>query len=175
MMLSINHSSIISDHYIRWEPYKYEDNIVSRFSTDEWHKIASDIYSEEELNSLLIKYPNKIQGFVLYDNQSSTPIALVYLLSESEKCKIVSFHGGGWGKSPRLTLLYMRGTILLIEYLLREGFKVRTYCDRNNHNAYKFMHGLGFVRYRITEERIYQWVNLQRIHNSKVYKYIFKH
>lgn len=165
----------IKDPLIRWKSYKYGDNIVSQYAYDEWLKIASDVYSEEELNSLLTLYPNKIQGFVLYDNRSSTPIAFVYLLNESKEHGILSFHGGGWGKSLRLTLLYMRGAILLIEFLLGEGFKVHTYCDKENRNAYKFMHGLGFVRYRTIEGRIYQWVNLQRLHNSKVYKYIFKH
>lgn len=167
-------NTYVGDSLVRWEAYKHSDNIISRFSSEEWHKIASDVDREEDLDSLFTHYPDRIQGFVLYENKTSSAIAFVYLLNESKKDKVVSFHGGGWGKSPRLSLLYMRGAILLIEHILKAGIKVRTYCALDNANAYKFMHGLGFVRYRTTDERIYQWVNLHRLHNSKIYKYIFK-
>lgn len=172
--MSLVDISYVSDSVIEWKPYKKGDDIVKRFSTEDWHKIASDVDSEEILQELFENHPDKIQGYVLYEVKNNTPIAFVYILKEYCRIKTVSYHGGGWGKSPRLTLLYMRGTILLIERLLKEGFKVRTYCNKDNHNAYKFMQGLGFVRYRTTEERIYQWINLRRLYNSNIYNYIFK-
>lgn len=161
----------IQNRHIMWNPYVMGDIIYGRFSQDEWHKIADDIDSETELCELLIQYPHMIQGFVLYDKYNNEPIAFAYLLKES-KNKTVSFHGGGWGKSTRLTMLYMQGTMLLIEHLLQQGYKVRTYCAVDNLNAYRFMNSLGFVRYRTTQQKIYQWINLKRLYKSAMYNYL---
>ena len=156
----------LSDSLVRWKAYKEGDNIIARFTFDEWHKIAADIDSEKELYELLTLYPHKIQGFVLYENSTYEAVGVVYLLKEKGKSKAVSYHGGGWGKSIKLSLLYYRGCILLIEYLLRLGYRVRTYCSVDNNRAYRFTHSLGFVLYRISENRKY------RLRASKIYKKI---
>lgn len=166
----IDYKSTINNSVIRWELYSPEDNIVAKFAFEEWSKIASDVDTEQELEELFINYPHLIQGFVLYENSSNLPIAFVYILKENKNGRGVSFHGGGWNHSIRYSFLYLMGTILLVEYILKQGYKVRTYCSIDNHKAYKFMHSLGFVRYRTTDERIYQWVNMDRLHQSVIYK-----
>ena len=74
--------------------------------------------------------------------------------------------------APRLSMLFMQGAILLIEHLLKVGFKVRTYCSKDNVNAYRFMQGLGFCCYRRTKTKLYQVINLKRLHDSHIYKYL---
>ena len=69
-------------------------------------------------------------------------------------------------------MLYMQGTMLLIEHLLQQGYKVRTYCAVDNLNAYRFMNSLGFVRYLTTQQKIYQWINLKRLYKSAMYNYL---
>ena len=155
-------------------PYTSEVQICKRFSKEDWHKIADDIDNDEELSELFIQYPHLIQGFILNDNIRNQPIGFCYILKERNARNAVSFHGGGWNQSVRMSILYVEGTILLIEYLLKLGYKVRTYCSIDNLRAYKFMHGLGFVCYRKTSKRIYQWINLKRLYRNPIYNILIK-
>lgn len=163
----------ISDSVIEWKPYKNGDDIVSKFSAEDWHKIASDVDSEEVLQNLFEQHPDKIRGYVLYEVASSTPIAFVYILKEYSKRRTVSYHGGGWNRSPKLALLYYRGCILLIKRILESGIRVHTTTANDNKRAFKFMHSMGFVPFRKTDEKTYQWVSLKRLLNSKIYKRLF--
>ena len=52
---------------------------------------------------------------MLYRKADDTPIAFAYIMEEDDKGKIVSYHGGGWGKSVANTLLFYRGMICLVE------------------------------------------------------------
>lgn len=172
--MSLVDISYVSDSVIEWKPYKKGDDIVKRFSTEDWHKIASDVDSEEILQELFENHPDKIQGYVLYEVKNNSPIAFVYILKEYCRVKTVSYHGGGWGKSPRLTLLYLRGSILLIKRILESGCRVHTTTAEDNLRAYKFMHSMGFVPFNRRNGKIYQWINLRRLYNSNIYNYIFK-
>ena len=162
----------LNNKCVQWRMYTSNDVVCSRFLKEEWIKIADDIENDQDLCDLLAKYPHLIKGYILYENSKETPIAFVYLLNECPKKKIISLHGGGWEKSPRLTMLFMQGAILLIEHLLKVGFKVRTYCSKDNVNAYRFMQGLGFCCYRRTKTKLYQVINLKRLHDSHIYKYL---
>jgi hypothetical protein len=93
-------------------------------------------------------------------------IAFLYTKQEDFNGKIFSVHGGGW-ENP---LLYYRGYILMIKYLLDQGLKVRTYCQLSNPSAIRFSRSVGFVPYRYSEEEIYMWINLKRLKSSKLYK-----
>lgn len=171
-MSLINLDVYVGDSLVKWEPYKYNDCVVNRFTFDEWLKIASDIYSEEELDSLLTNHPNVIQGFVLYETRTLQPIAFSYLLREDKRGQVVSIHGGGWGQSMCLSLLYYRGLILMIHYLLGQGKRVRTSCLLNNTRAYRFLESVGFVKYRTSEEYVYMWINRDRLHRSRISNYL---
>ncbi len=157
---------------VQWKIYTSNDVICSRFHKKEWIKIADDIENDKELCDLLVKYPHLIQGYILYENSTEKPIAFVYLLNESPQKKIISMHGGGWEKTPRLSILFMQGAILLIEHLLKNGFKVQTYCSKDNAIAFRFMQGLGFYCYRTTETKLYQVIDLKRLYDSHIYKYL---
>ncbi len=165
--------SMMPDSKIRWERYADGNGVIDKFSKEDWHKIASDIDSEEELRELLESFPHKIQAFVLYENGTNEAIGFIYLLKERRNYKTLSYHGGGWKRSIKFTYLYLRGTILMIEHILSQGYKVQTYCSIENSKAYKFMQSLGFVKYSIAESCIRQWINTKRLRNSLIYKKIF--
>lgn len=171
-LITITSDTFIGDSFVKWKAYKYSDCIVNRFIAEEWHKIASDVFSEEELDSLLTDYPNVIQGFVLYENNKNKPIAFCYILRENKRRRVISIHGGGWGNSMSLSLLYYRGLILMIQYLLHQGFRIRTSCLCTNHRAYRFLRSLGFVKYCSARGYFYMWINKKRLQCSSIYAYL---
>lgn len=114
------------------------ENIVSRFTKQDWHLIASDVNTEEEWCKLLEEYPDFIQSYVIISQKDNIPFAFFYLLHEYEDKRIVSFHGGGWNNSIYHTMLHFRSAFLIVKSLTESGFKVRTYCKSYNDNAYKF-------------------------------------
>lgn len=167
-------SSIIEDDTIQWRIYDGEMPICSRFSIDVWHKMVSDIHSDEDWRQFLIDYPDLIRCYVLYNKQNGMPIAFTYIMVEDDYAKIVSFHGGGWDNSLFMSLMFYRGMFVLVESLLKLGLKVRTACDLDNIRTYRFLKGAGFVCYRTTAERYLFWINISRLRNSKAYKYFNK-
>lgn len=159
------------DNIIRWD-YYYKETICDKFSLEEWHKIVSDIDSEEDWQSFLSDYRDFVTCYILRQVGCKEPIGFVYLYKESTTNKILSIHGGGWGKSMHLSLLYFRGFVVFIENLLDKGIKVRTSCFVGNDRALRFLTSIGFVRYLTTENAYYMWINIKRLQNSKIYKYL---
>lgn len=164
-------SSIIDDDKTQWRIYDGEMPICSRFSIDVWHKMVSDIHSDEDWKQFLIEYPDLIRCYVLFLKKTRQPIAFTYIMVEDDCEKIVSFHGGGWDKSLFMSLMFYRGMIALVTSLLNAGLKVRTACDLDNIRTYRFLKSAGFVCYRTTAERYLFWINISRLINSKAYKY----
>lgn len=78
-------------------------------------------------------------------------------------------HGGGWEKP----LLYYRGYILMLQHLLEQGIKVRTYCSLSNIAAIRFDRSVGFVPYKYTDNEVFMWINTKRLKSSKLYKYFY--
>ena len=144
-------SSIIDDDKTQWRIYDGEMTICSRFSIDVWHKMVSDIHSDEDWKQFLIEYPDLIRCYVLFLKKTRQPIAFTYIMVEDDCEKIVSFHGGGWDKSLFMSLMFYRGMIALVTSLLKAGFKVRTACDFDNIRTCRFLKSAGFVCYRTTQ------------------------
>lgn len=163
-------SDYLENGLVFWKCYAEGDIVCKRFPYDEWHKIAQDIDSDVELRDLLLNNPTAIRGFVLYDKTSKQPIAFSYILKEDKYGNVISFHGGGWNKGTRASICYFSGVAILIERLLLDGYKVRTYCLSDNLPAYRFMHSLGFRKYKSTDTTIYQWINLKNLYNSKIFQ-----
>ncbi len=159
------------DDKIRWDYYNGEE-VCSKFTFREWHLIASDIDTDEEWKNFLSEYKNFAECYILKTSADNSSIGFVYLYKESQLNKIVSIHGGGWGRSMSLSRLYFRGMILMIETLLAKGYKVRTCCNIDNNNAFCFLRGVGFVKYCTTNTRNYMWINEKRLKNSRIYKYL---
>ena len=132
--------------------------------------MVADINSDRDWQQFLSDYSLLVKCFVLYRKADDTPIAFAYIMEEDDKGKIVSFHGGGWGKSIANTLLYYRGMIRLVESLLNDGLKVRTACLISNTIAYRFIKSAGFVNYRNSDTYHYFWINKKRLYSSRIYK-----
>ena len=161
----------LSDGIVRWVPYSKTEPVCSRFSIEQWHLSVKDVDSDDEL-AIVLECNEFLDFYILKLCSDCKSIAFAYIIPHGVKIDYVSIHGGGWGKSMYLSLLYYRGIILLIEGLLTQKRKVRTACDVNNIRAYHFIRSLGFVRYKIANGRFLFWINIERLQNCKIYKYI---
>ena len=170
--LSINTS--IPDSYVKWDVYKKDITIYSKFVLKEWNRIVSDIYSDDEWNNFLSECEGYVQCYILHRCKDNKPIAFSFLLQEDDKGHIVSLHGGGWCKTVENTLLYYRGIIVLIQDLINKGLKVRTSCFKDNMVAKRFLRSVGFVQYKETTTQYHFWINRQRLINSFIYKRIYR-
>ena len=160
---------VIEDSFVIWEPYHKDIHLCDRFSVEQWEQIAGDIYSDIEWANFVERYVNSVKCWVLKVRKTDTPIAFIYVFNEDGEWKTVSIHGGGW-ENP---LLYYRGYILMLQHLLEQGIKVRTYCKISNIRAIRFDKSVGFVPYRYTEEEVVMWISEKSLKNSKLYKYFY--
>lgn len=156
---------MIDDGVIKWVPYNREEKICARYSIDVWHRAVHDIDSDEEWASFL-EDAIIVDCWVLKLYSNDKTIAFLYTKREDYKGKVFSVHGGGW-ENP---LMYYRGYILMIKYLLDQGLKVRTYCQLSNPSAIRFSRSVGFVPYRYTSEEVFMWINHKRLMSTKLYK-----
>lgn len=157
----------VGDNFVEWRAAADGESVCSRFSPDEWRKIADDIHSEQEWQQFVRRY-DFVHTYVCSRRCDGQPFGFVYLLEEEPPKRIVSFHGGSWAKLHALT--YSRALILLVEQLLSREIKVRTSCFNDNPNALRFLRGLGFVPYLRGAKCTYLWINTTRLYNSKPYK-----
>lgn len=157
--------SLITDNIIKWVPYAKDEKICGRYSLNDWHKAVHDIDSDEEWGNFLAE-SLIVKCYVLKMCVNDKSIAFLYTKQEDFNGKVFSVHGGGW-ENP---LMYYRGYILMIKYLLDQGLKVRTYCQLSNPSAIRFSRSVGFVPYRYSEEEVFMWISIKRLMNSKLYK-----
>jgi hypothetical protein len=157
--------SHIEDNIIKWVAYTKDEKICERYPLDVWHQAVHDIDSDEEWEGFLSE-SSIVKCYVLKLCSNEKSIAFVYTMQEDFDGKIVSIHGGGW-ENP---LMYYRGYILMIKYLLDQGLKVRTYCQLSNPSAIRFSRSVGFVPYRYTSEEVFMWINHKRLMSTKLYK-----
>lgn len=162
------------DTIIEWNVYKKDKAICSRFALNEWNKIVSDIYSDDEWNSYLLKCEGYVQCYILCKCKENKPVAFSFIMQEDDKGHVVSLHGGGWHKTVESTLLYYRGLIVLIQQLMHRGIKVHTSCFKNNVIAKRFLRSVGFVQYKETATSLLFWINEKRLYNSPIYKRIYQ-
>lgn len=155
----------LSDESIKWVAYTKDEKICGRYSLDKWHQVVHDVDSDEEWANFLSESV-VVKCYVLKLCSSDKSIAFVYIMQEDISGKVVSIHGGGW-ENP---LMYYRGYILMIKYLLNQGLKVRTYCQLSNPAAIRFSRSVGFVPFRYTSEEVFMWINHKRLMSTKLYK-----
>lgn len=159
----------LTDGIVEWFVYTDTEIIYEKFSQDNWNFIFSDVRSNRGLANFFAD--NSIECYILSCHKDKKTIGFIFLLRQHSDNKIVSIHGGGWGDTP---FLYYRGYLLMIEHLLLQGVRVRTYCDVTNERVLRFNQSIGFVNYRKTNCKIYLWINLNRLQKSKIYKRFVK-
>lgn len=160
----------IGDSFVVWEPYHKDVHLCDRFSVEQWKQIAGDIKSDTEWGEFVGRYVNSVQCWVLKNRATNHPIAFVYLFNEEGYWEKVSIHGGGWEKP----LLYYRGYILMLQHLLEQGIKVRTYCSLSNTAAIRFDRSVGFMPYRYTKNEVYMWISEKTMKKTNLYKRFYK-
>lgn len=143
--------------------------VKNYFSQLDWYNIVEDIHSDQEWADFVEAHPGFVSCYILKKCDDGEPLAFIYLLQEYDNEMIVSIHGGGWSKP----LLYYRGYILMLRTLMERGYKVRTYCNRDNSSAIRFSRSVGFIPYSYTDSKVYMWVNYKRMTSSKLYKYYY--
>ncbi len=161
---------VIEDSFVIWEPYHKDIHLCDRFSVEQWNQIAGDIKSDVEWGEFVGRYVNSVQCWILKNRATNHPIAFVYLFNEEGYWEKVSIHGGGWEKP----LLYYRGYILMLQHLLEQGIKVRTYCSLSNIAAIRFDRSVGFMPYRYTKNEVYMWISEKTLKKTNLYKRFYK-
>lgn len=165
-------SCIISDGVIYWTLYDGTEKVCARFDKEEWHLAVSDIDTDEEFAEV-VNTCQTINCYTLRLCCDDSPIAFIYTKYIDERNSVVSVHGGGWGGSLSSSRQYCRGIILMVKYLLGQGLKVQTSCLLENKRAYRLMHSIGFVKYRIDKGYVDMWINKERLQRSKMYRYLY--
>lgn len=161
----MHRSNVISDGRVKWVSYIKEDKICARYPLSDWHRAVHDIDSDEEWAELLAE-SYIVRCYILKLCSNDKSIAFLYTKQEDFVGKVYSVHGGGW-ENP---LMYYRGYILMIKYLLDQGLKVRTYCQLSNPAAIRFSKSVGFMPYRYSSEEVFMWINHKRLTSTKLYK-----
>lgn len=160
---------LLSDNYVEWRKRTHEP-LMSFFKEVDWLSIFSDVTSADELENFMNMDCG--QCFVAYNPVTNAPFGFIYVYVEDEQTKKVSIHGGGW--LPNHAMLNYRAYILLIEVLLRQGFKVRTACKLDNMKAFRFNKGIGFVNHYTSKNYRYLWISEKRLHSSLVYRHLMR-
>ena len=161
---------VIEDSFVIWEPYHKDIHLCDRFSVEQWKQIAGDIKSDTEWGEFVGRYVNSVQCWILKNRATNHPIAFVYIFNEEGYWEKVSIHGGGW-ENP---LMYYRGYILMLQHLLGQGIKVRTYCSLSNIAAIRFDRSVGFMPYRYTKNEVYMWISEKTLRKTNLYKRFYK-
>ena len=160
---------IISDGLVKILPYSEEENICKKFTEKDWHKIINDIDTDREL-AYITEQDKFYKAYIVKTCVNNTTIAFLLIKPESVCNKVVSIHGGGWGKSMYFSILYYRALILMIQFLWQQGHRVRTSYHIENNRAYRFLHSIGFVKYKEIDRYIYMWISEKRLRSSRVYR-----
>lgn len=163
----------LSDGIIKWTKYTENDILCRRFPVKNWNYIISDINSDVEWANLL-KDSLLIRCYILKQCSTNEQIAFAYTKQEDLKGKIISLHGGGWGTNPSSKLMFYRGFILLIEYFLNKGIRVRTSCLESNITGYRFIKSVGFVNYKLSNNYFHFWINTKRLESNKIRKFLIQ-
>lgn len=160
---------VIEDRFVKWETYTKAEMLCGRFSLEQWEQITGDIQSDIEWADFVDNYSDSVKCWVLKNKRTYLSIAFIYIFNEDGEWKIVSIHGGGWEKP----LMYYRGYVIMLKYLLEQGLKVRTYCKLSNPTAIRFSQSVGFVPYRYSDKEVFMWISSKRLKSSKIYKYFY--
>ncbi len=142
----------ISGRGFVWLPYSGESLISpERFALEVWHRIVSDIDSDEQWREFLVRYRHVCSCYVLYPNDMTEPIAMCYILGEhamyddAAPGTVVSAHGGGWRTDLGSKLLHARAWVAMVRHLASLGCTVLTSVKDDNLPARHLVTKTGFA------------------------------
>lgn len=158
--------TIISDQLVEWNTFRPADEVKTNFSQHDWYNIVDDIHSDREWELFLSSHSDFVLCYVLKRCDTKKAIAFIYLMFEYDDANVLSIHGGGWDEP----VLYYRGYVLILKFLLEIGYKVRTYCSLANTSAIRFSRSVGFIPYRYTDSKVYMWISEKTLKRTMLYK-----
>ena len=161
-------TTLSPNRIMEWRRYNNEP-IVESFRKEDWMRIFVDIDTDEELRTFLTI--GRSEGYVAYDCLTTKPFAFICLLKERCSDERVFVHGGGWSGPP---MLKYESIITMCSALFQKGKKIRTQCLRDNVNAFRFLHSIGFVNHFSSNRCHYFWLPYKRFVNTAIYKRINK-
>lgn len=154
---------------VEWRK-RIDEPVMDLFKESDWLSIFSDVTSIEQFEDFLSMDCGEC--FIAYNSASNTPFGFIYVYIEDERQKKVSLHGGGW--LPNNAFLNYHAYIIFVNYLLQQGFKVRTACKVDNHKAVRFNKSIGFINHYTSKNYRYFWISEKRLASSDIYKRMIK-
>lgn len=119
---------------------KPSDEVLEKFTPEDWHRIVSWIRSQEELTKFSQELPYSMATLVYVSKQYSMPLCFIMLLRDHPRDhNTVSFHGGGWHSS----FVNFHCGWDLLKTLSACGFKIRTSIKKDNKKAQRFVEAIG--------------------------------
>lgn len=148
---------------IEWRERSSEE-IFDRFEPSEWLKIFSDCESRESFENFANAGFGKC--WIAYDTEAAQPLAFIFIYT-MENDSVAIFHGGGWSKQPTTNYICMT---TLLNKLFGMRYRIRTSCLRDNKVAFRFLHSVGFIKYRTEGNYDFLWLSEKRFKQSLIYQ-----
>lgn len=164
-------SSLLLEEFAGWHPYTGKEEIVSRFSEHEWGQIMPFIDSDNNLLDWITDLEGWVFCWLLKRGDSHENIAFLLFMRHHKQVDRLVMHGGAWADNGG-KCLYPRATAMLLQRILRLGFKVHTVCNIENYRAIKFDRALGFRPYRYHSGRVHLYLTLNLLEKSFLFRYI---
>ena len=166
----------ITTQNVTIRPKEQRDPVVQRFTTNDWHKIFTDIDTDSELNGFLQRESTLVAFYILEDADTGSPFGCICLRrTDPIICDSVEFHGGAWTTSPGYAWRKFRAACTIIERLLQLDIRVTSKAFNDNLPAIKFLRAIGFrvVRRQSTKPYRYLTLDRRRFRASPIYGKIF--
>ena len=157
--------------FVPWQPGLH---LYSKFAPERFRQIIPWCKSDEEFDGFIEQYSDILSCWIVTERATGRPFGFIYCELEPQACQpTVSLHGGCWEQSLGFARLVLRGYITFIEMALNHGYHVWTETNKHNLAAVRLARAMGYVKYCETSERIYFWINRQRLYGSKYYTLFF--
>lgn len=148
---------------IEWRERSSEE-IFDRFELSEWLKIFTGCENKESFENLASVGFGKF--WIAYDTEAEQPLAFIFIYTMNND-SVAIFHGGGWTKQPAVNYLCITA---LLNKLFDMGYRIRTSCLHDNKVAFRFLHSVGFVKYRAEGDYDFLWLSEKRFRKSLPYR-----
>lgn len=155
------------NHKVQYRLYNSDDNITSKFSTEDWNMIFTDV--DEQILKKWLSYKDRV---LLIAMEKTTGVEFGFICIEESPLKPfdVFFHGGVWIHNMKTQLLSYEGTDLILHFLVYNHMNVYVTCYKWNKKADRFQKSLGFVEYYQDEKLSYKELVLERLNSNVISK-----
>ena len=154
----LHHSSIENERIMMRLYDPDNDDIYSKFSSEDWNMIFSDV-DENSFKEMGRQYIDRVI-LVVIDKKGDNPFGFVCIQESSDTPKEVYFHGGTWKHDTKNILLEYNATDCIMQFLVNRNFNLKAMCYISNTKADRFQKSLGFVEYKVDEKFSYKYLDI---------------